>query len=206
MKALSQFYPFVEPEVMGCPYPVIDHQLRLAMREFCDETRVWKEWLDPVTLDGTTSRFDYDLTQSQELVRVLRASIDGEELDIVDGGSTPADWNEDVPSDITRDTLVHFDTAEYLILPKPTAGGVLLVQMAFRPSLAATQVGDILYTRYAEKVAEGCKARLMAMLGQPWANAAQSDYHARRFARAIADAANDDFARGKTSRRTKPCP
>jgi hypothetical protein len=204
MKALSLFHPFVEPEVMGCPSPVIDHHLRLAMREFCDRTKAWSEWLDPVTLTGTTDTFDYDLTQSQELVAVRRAILNDADIDVMDGGATPEDWNaSDAGSDLDPQ-LVHFDNAQYKIFPIPSSGDVLVVQMAFRPSLAATQVGDILYTRFAEKVADGAKARLMAMVGQEWANPALQVFYNQRFETACHTAANEDFARGK--RRTKPSP
>lgn len=201
---LARFYPFIEPEVMGCPYPVIDHHLRLAIRDFCDRAKVWKEWQDAVTLDGSTNRFDYDLTTNQELVQVRRALLNGEELVVKQAGDLPADWTDSDPAEITEPTLVHFDTSEYMLFPMLAAGDSLVIEIVMRPSLTATSVGDIIYTRYADKVADGCKAQLKAMLDQPWGNEKLAAFYGLKFERSVHAAANEDFSRGKGSHRTKP--
>jgi hypothetical protein len=206
MRALSQFYPFIEPEVMGCPYVVIDHHLRQALREFCDRTGVWQEWADALTLDGTTLTFDADLSSGQELVNVVRATLNGVDIDVLAGSGLPGDWDQAAPAKLTKNTLVHFDSAQFMVFPTPTAGDVLRVLQALQPSLAATQVGDVLLNRWADEVATGCKARLMAMLGQSWSNPTLAAKYESEFDRKCRDAANNDFARGKQSRRMKSCP
>lgn len=203
MKTLTDFYPFVEPEVMGCPYPVIDHHLRLALREFCDRSQVWQEWADAITLDGTSNLFDADLASGQELVCVSRAILNDEDIDVLASSGLPADWQSSEPRDLRRATLVHFDAGQFMLFPAPTAGDVLRVLQVYRPSLAATRVGDILLTRWADEVATGCKARLMRMIQQPWANPTLAIDYSARFERACSDAANNDFSRGKASRRTR---
>jgi hypothetical protein len=79
--------------------------------------------------------------------------------------------------------------------------------MEFQPTIAATEVGDVLLNTWADEVSAGCKARLMAMLGKPWANAAMAQMYAADYERGVQRAANRDFAmRGPTARRTKPAP
>lgn len=204
MKTLTQFYPFVEPEVMGCPYPLIDHHLRLAIREFCDRTKVWQEWADAVTLDGTTNTLDADVASGQDLVSVLRAILNDEDIEVFAEADLPADWQKTTPS-VLQDALVLFGEAQFMLFPMPTSGDVLRVQQAVQPSLTATSVGDVLFTKYADDVAAGCKARLMAMLQQAWGNEKQAGYYARRFDQACRDTANV-AAMSKSSRRMKPCP
>jgi hypothetical protein len=206
VKTLAQFYPFIEPEVMGCPYPTIDHHLRLALREFCDRTKVWQEWADALTLDGTTNTFDADLASGAELVSVRRALLDGDDLKLLSATGLPADWQDSNPTELCEPTLVHFETEQFMLFPMPTSGQVLRVQQAMRPSITATQVGDILFTRWANEVACGCKARLMRMILQPWANATLAGSYGGEFDAACHKAANSEFSRGKHSRRSKVSP
>lgn len=207
MKELSLFYPFVEPEVMGCPYAVIDHHLRLALREFCERGHAWREWVDAFTADGTTNQFDYDISSGQEFVKVLQAiRNDDEPLDVYSADQLPVDWQT---GDSCRlvDALVNYDDTSFMVFPLPASGDTFRLLMEFKPSIAATQVGDVLLTKWADEVSAGCKARLMRMLGQSWSNAVLAGAYSLEFEAAIAKAANTDFAtRGQRARRTKLTP
>jgi hypothetical protein len=206
VKTLAQFYPFIEPEVMGCPYPTIDHHLRLALREFCDRTKIWQEWADALTLDGTTNTLDADIANGAELVGVRRALLDDEDLELLSATGLPKDWQASNPTELCEPTLVHFGTAQFMLFPMPAAGQVLRVLQAMRPSITATQVGDVLFDDWADQLASGCKARLMRMVQQPWSNAALAASYFTEFNMGCDKAANSEFSRGKKSRRSRVSP
>ena len=39
---IDALYPYVAPNVMGCPIPVMEHHVRLSAIDFCNKTR-WHE-------------------------------------------------------------------------------------------------------------------------------------------------------------------
>ncbi len=205
-KALSLFYPFVEPEVLGCPHPVIDHHLVLTVRDFCERGLAWREWVDAFTADGTTNQFDYDLARGQELVKVARALRNEDPLQVMSADQLPRDWQSGDSTDLC-DAVVHFDDASFMVYPLPASGDVIRLEMVFRPAIDAQTVGDVLYADWAEAISNGCKARLLRMPRQAWSDAVSASGFAGLFERDVSRAANADFAkRGKEARRTRPSP
>lgn len=201
-KLWAEFHSFVAPEVSGCPIPVIDHHLMLAAREFCQRTGAWREWVDEFTADGTTNRFDYDLGVQQELVKVAQALRNGTELGVRAGGSAlPPDWDDgDSTKSYAQDTLVHFDSAEFVVFPQPTAGDVFRLEIVFKPTLGSTGVGDLVFDSYCNEIATGAKARILKMPRRDWTDFALSAHHSTQFELAIARAANKSTARTETGR------
>lgn len=40
--SLKRFFPLIMPWAKGCPAPTAEQNLRLALREFCERTRLWR--------------------------------------------------------------------------------------------------------------------------------------------------------------------
>ena len=198
MKTLEQFYPLILPAVLGCPTPVLDANLILAAREFCQKTSALRYWLDTVTADGTTNTFDHDLTSNQELVRVTRCLYTQDtDYGIMSQRDLPRDW-ETGDSGWLYQTLVQFDNGQtYKMYPAPVAGDTFTLQIAVKPSIAATALDDDLYNKWAEALAHGTKQRLMIMPRQAWSDPTLSQYHGMEFNKALASAANEDFKQRK---------
>lgn len=210
MKTWDQFRPLVAPHVMGCPIPVIDLELCRAAREFCTTTQAWREWVDAFTADGTTNQFDYPLVNGQELVRVLRGirnqgATDRDKLTVTAGSGMPDDWETgDSLADEAQDTIVHFEPSTFKVFPLPASGDTFRMEMAFRPSLDATGVGDVIYTDFAEAIGAGATARILSTPRQPWSDMTHAGIKRGEFNDAITTAANRPWAlRGASARRTK---
>lgn len=207
MKALSVFHPYITTDVMGCPYPTVDQRIVLACREFCAMTSAWREWLDVLTLDGTTDTFDHDLDNSQELMRYTRAIINDDadrDFNIVSRKDLPGDWATNASTGLV-DTVVHLDGSQFQLFPMPTAGDTLRMEAVFMPTIGASQVGDVLFDRYADAIASGALARLLMLPNQPWTNPALATQHNDRFQLAAHAAANDGF-RQRSRKRTRKAP
>lgn len=190
---------------MGCPYPVIDHHLRQATRDFCQRSGAWRFWADPVTADGTVNRFDYDLSPGQEIVRIARALRNNCALAITAGRGLPDDWQDATP-DFEQDTLVHFDNLQFMVFPVPEAGDLLTVEMVVKPSQAATGVDDALFAAFVDEISAGAKSRIQMLPKQDWSDVTSAAVNAATFERAIHSAANRDVQRSNSRglRRTKP--
>ena len=200
MKALDLFYPYVLPEVIGAPIPMVDQAIVLTCRDFCQRTAVWTEWMGAIP-PGASNRFEFDLTSSQELVKVVKALAGTTELDVLSYRDVPRDWM-DVTSTQLTNKLVHLEGDEFLVFPLPTES--IYLQLAFKPGITAATVADVLFDSYAEDIAEGAKARLMAMRDMPFTDINHAAIHKQAYEAAISQTANLGFAhRSPAARVTK---
>lgn len=189
MKAWGEFYPHVLPFVIGCPNPTVDHALRTAAREFCLDTKAWQE-TEEFTADGTTNRFEFEVSGQTELVQVMRASAAGNDLDIHGRSLLPADW-QTIP--VCHDGLYHLNEVEYLLFPRPLPGQAISITLALRPSSRGQGVGDDVFEKHVEAIAAGAAYRLLRMPRQPWTDLEQASISKALFDKGVSDATNRDF-------------
>ena len=180
--------------MLGCPVPVMEHSIRQTARDFCERSGAWREWVTAFTATGVSNRFNYTLATGQELVRVARALINGEDLPIKAGAALPVDW-ESGTSLAGIDALIHFNETEFMLFPKPTAGDVVTCEMVFRPSHTALDVADVIFTKYAQVIAAGSLAHLLNMPRQEWSEHRLVADYRRQYEAGISWAANADFQR-----------
>jgi hypothetical protein len=194
MKAWDQFYPYILVDVLGCPNPVVDNALRIAAREFCQTTKAIREWSDPVIAAGGETSFDFDLPTGQELVKVIKVNVndDVDGYDVISYKDLPNDWQATTPVSIGN-KVVQLDQETYRVFPAPVAGDVIALQIATKPTATATTVHDDLVNRFADAIAAGAKARLMASVGVAWSSPALAGVFKNQFDAAMRSAANEDF-------------
>lgn len=203
MKAWDTLYPWVLPYVLGCPNPTVDRALCDAMREFCTAAPVWVEWSDDVPASGTTQRFDFDVPTGAELVKARRCVVDGQDYGVRSIADLPLDWQDEDATD-PDECLVQIDNTEFLLVPKPSAGHVIRVEVVLKPTIAATTFPDELLNRYGEAIAAGAKCRLLMVPGQAWTNPKLAEMCSSQFATAKHSAANQSFRqRNAAERRVK---
>jgi len=190
MKALSLFYPYVLPEVIGAPYPIVDQAIVLTCRDFCQRTAVWTEWMGAIP-PGTSNRFEFDIATSQELVKVVKALAGTTELDVLSYRDVPPDWMDATSTKLTN-KLVHLEGNEFLIFPLPTES--IYLQLAFKPTVTAATVGDVLYDSHAEDIGTGAKARMMTMRDMPFSDINYAAVNRQAYEAAISQTANLGFS------------
>lgn len=192
MKALSLFYPYILPDVIGCPNPLVDNALRIVAREFCQKTRAIREWSSPLTATGAFSIFDFDIPTGQELVKALRAVVNDEDVTVVAYAELPSDWQAANPANL-GEKVVQLDQTTYQVFPAPAAGDVITMQIATKPTIDAATLHDDLLSRYADEIAAGVKARLMVSAGNAWSNVPLAGVFKAQFNAAMNSAANEDI-------------
>lgn len=200
MTAWASFYPWVLPHVRGCPQPLIDQALRDAARDFCSRSRAWEERAATVEADGTTSLLSFVFPTGAELVRVERVTIAGEDWEILNSESLPADWLESAPEEDLDDTLVVVSATQYQLVPTPSSGDDIILYQSLQPTITATGVGDVIFARWGEKVAAGARKRLKAMSGREWFDATGAQVAHDEFEAAVHSAANWKFRQSRNQR------
>jgi hypothetical protein len=91
--------------------------------------------------------------------------------------------------------VTQIDELNFMLVPTPTvASQELILDVAYKPTISATLVADILKNEYYEQIAAGTKARLMIMHDKPWTNPQLAAIYAKVY---------DDAAKNASDRQQK---
>jgi hypothetical protein len=86
VSSISDFLPFVLPEVPGCPEDYALFQLKNSARQFFDETWAWRKTLDPIPVVNGQDSYDLDpdvdIADDPEVRIITSVRIDNQELDL----------------------------------------------------------------------------------------------------------------------------
>lgn len=165
MKTWADLYPFVLPAAPEAPNPTVDHALRLAAQEFCERTRAWDVWLAPQNTVLDDQDYSFTTEAGQDVVKLLQATLAGDALPVLSVNDLPADWKAN-PGALRG--MFTQDRKTFWILPPPAAGIAVATRVALKPSHDATGISDELFAHYAQDIATGAKAHLLAIPRQPF--------------------------------------
>lgn len=194
--AWEEFLPEVLLEVDDCPQALAVSAIRNAAITLCKKSRVWREYLDAITVK--TGQADYELDQPTDtnivMVVSARCGADPNKIDMK-GPFSEKHLDRDLPGwrNYTANipSVFLFDgTITMTLVGTPTEDitNGLLVRVALKPTTTASEGPDILLADYHEAIGYGAKARLMAMPEKEWSNPNLSMYYDKLFARACVDA------------------
>jgi hypothetical protein len=158
----SAFYPDVLVYVPGCPDPTVDQALRDASIEFFRRTRAWMEWLEPIFTAGALREYELELPTGAEVVRIERATRNGQPLEVQGFRTLAADPARTAGGDLA---LVSADRVAVLLTQAVAPKERVQVQASLRPTATAAGLGDTLFGQHRQAIAEGAKHRLLRMPG-----------------------------------------
>ena len=168
---LADLHPYVAPHVIGCPIPVMDHNIRLSAIEFCNKTR-WHEDVCPAFRSGDAGVYELDSDLGLEILRVTSVSVDGKKID----PETKATGLRLIAAQSTQRFFVVIDSVQIQINPAPKAADSVHVTGAFRPTMATASLSDAL-DEWREGIAGGAIARIAAIPKQEFSNLDVAAYH-----------------------------
>lgn len=155
MTAYSAFYPFIVPDLPGCPEIGIDTELARIANKFCAATWTYRVDVTESVQSGDTS-ISPTLPNDTQLVGVVSAEIDDFEF---------YDFT------ISGDSIVLDEAA--------TSDYDVALTIAVKPSLSAGIVPDVLFRDHMDAIAHGVKARLFLSPQKSWTNPDLATYHQR---------------------------
>jgi hypothetical protein len=186
MATFQNFYDFIIPYCRGIDQPLVDFQLRQAVRDWQKSTTMWRESVPFTLKQGMT---DYQVQPSSGGVTAgiysfpypTDASRGMEELPEVSRWSegylpepgTPDGWWQIYPG-VFR--LNRPPDKDYPI----TLG--IYKQMSQDPD--DDYIPDDLFENYAQSVASGALAQILAMSSKPWNDTTMATYHNTEFVKA----------------------
>lgn len=167
MSNWADFHPELMPSVLGCPYPTADAALRAAAREFLQRTRLWREWLDPVTVRAGVREYDLALPIDSMVVQIERCTANGMPLPVLSHNAQAGDYTQ---AEQPEPGVVSRDRATFTLTQAMPAGTKLAAEVSLMPGTKAKGLPNDLFFQHYEDILFGAKHRLMLMPGTPFFN------------------------------------
>lgn len=188
MAVWSAFHSLILPETPGCPEVTVNGALAASAAEFCAETHIWRETLDPFnTAPGEAL---YDLDASAVVESVPQLAVDGRELGHVDVRQLD-------PTRLTDTGLPsHFwmqDDTQVRLFPIPDRVYPVQATATLKPSRAATGVPNWIYETFGDGIVSGALWRLLRIPGKEWTNVDLASAHKALFGQAVIEARVRDY-------------
>lgn len=176
----------------AAPVPLIHQCLNRAARTFLRATRAWQEWLEPVRVSGLrVQEYDFELPPDAELLRLERATLNGQPLVVSHARDLGADpWRH---AERSCTYLVSGDLRTFTVRAPQTQqlGGDVQVYAALLPTTRAVSVPDSVGTLYHEAIREGAKAELLNTRGTDYYQPDQAAVALAFFQQAMDEASAD---------------
>lgn len=171
MKSFSAFFPRIMPYLPGCSEPLVAQSLLNAAIEFCEATNVLRQNLDPFNTVVGQVQYDLDPPSSQHnICRVMSVNVDGKEMS---PGMAEVIRN-DLPTQNSMPRGFYTDRTDssftLMLSPPPDKIYPVIVNVALRPAITATQLEDDLYNIWIDPLVNGAIARCMMVPDQPFTN------------------------------------
>ncbi|MCY1167377.1 hypothetical protein D9M73_73380 [compost metagenome] len=201
MKTWDQFYDYLLPDVPDCPLNMAKFALRVAAQQFCEKTLAWQETLDATAIAADTLNYDFNITSTQEVVQIRTATLDDRDLKVLSERDLPSNWRTNGSA---RGGVFTLDRQTFYVVPQASAGELVVLTVAVKPSNTATGVSNDLFANYVDEIATGAKARLQKTPKKPYtdlvsggANQTTFDLRCSEIAWQVAK------SHGQTARRTR---
>jgi len=189
MAFLDDFVPLVRMEAQNVPIFTMRHAILMACREMCENSHIWKETLDPISLVADVEEYDIEQPNEARVLMLYSAQCRDKDLDFKTEQQMRGNWR--TLTDTHPKILIQENPTTFRLVGIPTETvneGITGLRAAVQPAIGATEVGDILMDEYAEMISYGALARLQRMPGKTWAQPELSQYYDGLFQGGIGNA------------------
>ena len=183
MAEVKELVPSVQEMARLCPVKRIKDSIMDAAIDFCRRSLVWRVQTTDDIVAGT---------DTYTLAMPTGAAIGAIEIVTVDGIQIPM-WTSPWPHSSTSGGAVFYGVNQdkqvrLYPIPAESVTDGLVVSVVAIPDKTGTVIPDFLLDDYKDAIVSGALASVMAIIGQPWANAQVAMYHQKMFSRAIGGA------------------
>ena len=162
-------FPYIIPEVGGVPEALLLQTIRQTIREFCENTQIYKEELEPINL--VKDQFEYTLASTiaeAEIDSIIHVVLKTNDDPTNLGTLYRAGYDYSSPTEkVLRTNIVHST------IPNQDVPDGLRITVALRPLLDAFRIDDVFLKDWYETLANGVQSRLMLMGKKPWTDRQQ---------------------------------
>jgi hypothetical protein len=196
MASYDDFLPWVMVEAPGCSEIMAVQTVRDAAIDFCVRSNFIQRDHDPISVVANTIDYDLDPPAGQLVVKVMKAWYKASELEPVapDYVNDPLFYNKKAtgvtPSKSTPMVYTQKDERTVSIFPYPleSASSALTLRVSLKPTRSSTTCEDSLLEDYAETIACGALARLLASPGKAYSAPQLVNVHQAKFMSGVNEA------------------
>lgn len=163
---IEQFLPYIQPSVIGAPKSVILNEIMGSIIEFCDESGIIEDVLDPVTVEGGSLSFDLDVPSGSVICRV-KSLVDS-----------------NLNMELDKDEYSLIGDAIRFSAPLPMRLD-LVATVSTKPKRASGRCEAVLFEDWHDGICAGALFRLQAMDGREWANPKSALFNEQIYRRSI---------------------
>lgn len=178
------FLPHVLPYVPNC----FEEQARVAIRnacvDFCRESLLLQEDIDPIGAVKGENTYELDLPTGYVLAQVISLYYEGRRLERKSQLELERLYTRDWQTLVgTPRVFTQFDTTTFTVVltPAETVRGAFTGRIAFMPSRSSTVIEDVVYERFLDEIVAGALSRLMVTPDQPYTDLKMAAANAGRF-------------------------
>lgn len=179
MRTWIEIFDRYMQEVSYCSTIAACEAIRNAAQVFCERTRAWRQDLDPIMMVGRFTRYDFDITDEVQIIKVYSAKLDGCEIPIL-----PEPRSGSACVVVTSPT-------EFELHPVQARGRRLVLNVALEPSNTASGMDSWVIDRYARTIAKGAKYEIFSQADKPFSNPDRALQLRTEFEQEVADAMGD---------------
>ena len=184
MATTEDFYPWITPEVLGCPEPTMDLAIRSTIIDFAEKSLVLQQDHAPIT--ATANVQDYNLVPPANhlVTKVMKVWYKGQELDAEspDEVNTPSIYNQNSGYLVNKgDPRFYIQkdprTISFYPIPAETVSAAITMRVALKPTRSAQTFDDIFLEEYAETIVHGALTRIFLSPGKTYTSEKQAVAH-----------------------------
>lgn len=198
MKTIDLFFPLVVPYVPGCSDPMALQAIRHALIDFCQSSDLVQRIYSYDVVAGQDA-YVVDVPDHMNMNRVLNIGWQGRWLSPIPPDAVPSDvvllgQPVGLANPRAGDPEAYFQqspsetTFRLYPIPDTDLAKGLTVKASYSPSQTALSMEDHLFDNWAEEIAAGAIARLLAMPGQQFTNVHAATVYRSQFRDGISDA------------------
>jgi len=180
---LSDLYELMVLEVPGCSTAIMLHQLKLALRRFCEETEIWREDLASIDIEEDEDEYILTSVYDADIARIIDVRVNTE-----DGVTNGDDGALISPSRYEYDPQTYTLTLGWEPSDDVTDG--LDVKVVLLPCHTIDDAGmeETFINRWYEPIYAKALADLLKMPSKKWTNPELAGHYQSEYYRGVARA------------------
>lgn len=189
--SLSEFLPYVLPEVPGCPKELAEAKIRDSAIEFCEKTHIWMLESNYTDIEAEVALYSFGEPVGTQVVTVDYVEID--EKPLIPKTETwlnkhLSNWRNLEQEYPDFYYLEDCNTVRLVGIPKENKSAALLMKAVIKPSRDATTIDSAFLENWVEGIAGGALYRIKKMPNQQFTNLDSASSDIKAFRRAVSNA------------------
>lgn len=173
---------YIMSDVRGVVYDTAIRAIRDAVIEFCAKSNAWR-YEHPEDSLSPDNEYTFQPPSGAIVSTILGCWVDSSPIEPKSHEELRYLLDNWITARGSPQFVTQFNERSYRLVPYPTTSNaeVITLLVALKPTRSSTSFDTTIFEEWAEGLANGARARLMAMRGQPWTDVEGATLERRSF-------------------------